>query len=233
MRRNRHHSKVSRIKRVLPYIKRGMYILLFVLLCLELFNVYSQYFLSRKTESTYQQPLSEEEPANVNIEEIEQNRTDPNFTPRPTEEWGKAKQIDEHTWTIKVGEDKHMGTPEEILTALNVYRQRHGSSPLQPDEKLTTYAQDRADFFALTKSTDKHAGFTKFVNEENGFDELKFNALGENSSYGFHVEGVHLIEWVYAGDEPHNKNQLNPEWTHVGIGVNGTATNLIFGGKKQ
>ncbi len=30
-----------------------------------------------------------------------------------------------------------------------------------------------------------------------------------------------------------NKNQLNPEYTHVGIGISGNYTNLVFGGKKK
>jgi uncharacterized protein YkwD len=66
-----------------------------------------------------------------------------------------------------------------------------------------------------------------------GFGKLGFSSLGENSSYGYLLEGVHLIEWVYAGDAPHDNNQLNSEWSHVGIGVNGTATDLIFGGRKR
>jgi uncharacterized protein YkwD len=221
-------QKENIFEKIIPFIKQGLYVLLFVLVSIELIKVLPLPFLSKHQPIYPQQPLSEEQPAHIKAEEKNVQET-----PQPTEEWGKAKQLDEHTWTIKVGEDKEMATPEDILTALNVYRQQHGSNPLTPDEKLNSYAQERADYFALIKSTDKHAGFTKFVNDEEGFNKLGFNALGENSSYGFHVMGVHLIEWVYAGDEPHNKNQLNPEWTHVGIGVNGTATNLIFGGKKQ
>jgi hypothetical protein len=44
---------------------------------------------------------------------------------------------------------------------------------------------------------------------------------------------VHLIEWVYAGDKPHNDNQLSSKWSAVGIGISGSATDLVFGGSKQ
>lgn len=144
------------------------------------------------------------------------------------EDWGIAKQIDEHTWTMKIGEDERMGGPREIVDALNKYRQRHGKGTLTWDEKLAEYAQTRTNFFASNKKLDGHAGFSKFVDEEDGFTKLGFSSLGENSSIGYRMEGVHLIEWIYAGDKPHDDNQLNSKWTHVGVGVTGTATNLIF-----
>lgn len=198
------------------------------------FEVLRNQFVPQEKTTEYEQ--LEEEPAeftqvieNLTPTIIEVPANNSSQTP---EEWGVAKQIDEHTWTIKVGEDARMATPQEILTALNEYRQRHGSNTLQWDDKLAEYAQGRADHFNSIKSTDKHAGFNDYVQNQNGFEKLGFNGLGENSSYGYKVEAVHLIEWIYAADEPHNKNQLNSGWSHVGIGVSGTSTNLIFGGKK-
>lgn len=155
--------------------------------------------------------------------------------PTPTDfiqEWGVAKQIDDNTWTMKIGEDERIGTPEEIFLALNLYRSRHGSNPLSWNDDLAQYAETRVDHYATIGQTDKHEGFMKFVEEPNNVRGLGFNALGENSSQGFKLNATHLIEWMYAGDEPHNKNQLNPEWTHVGIAVKDTFTELIFGGKK-
>ena len=143
--------------------------------------------------------------------------------------WGVAKQIDEVTWQMKVGQDAQMGTPAEILVALNDYRRRYGSSALNWDEKLANYAKSRAVYFNKIKDLDGHKGFQDFLNNEDGFNKLGFNRLGENASFGYRLSGVHLIEWVYAGDEPHNKNQLNSVWNYVGIGVDGTATALIFG----
>ncbi len=150
-----------------------------------------------------------------------------------TRPWGVAVQIDEHTWTMRVGMDKTMATPQEIFEALNEYRVRRGSQRLVMDEKLREYAQSRADYLASIKSTDGHRGFADFVEKENGYEKLGFTWLGENISYGYQLEGVHVIEWMYAGDKPHDDNQVNNRWNYVGIGVRGTATALIFAtGKK-
>ena len=142
--------------------------------------------------------------------------------------WGVATQIGEHTWTMKVGEDSTMATAAEILKAVNDYRQKSGSQILTLDNKLTAYAQSRADFFYSEDKLDSHVGFVNFLENEDGFNKLGFGQLGENSSLGYKLNGVHLIEWVYAGDDAHNKNQLETSWDHVGIGVRGTATCLIF-----
>jgi len=152
------------------------------------------------------------------------------FTPTPVDStpWGVARQTDEHTWTMKIGLDPVMATPAEILSALNDYRQRYGSQILTLDSKLVSYAQSRVDYFYQIKNIDGHAGFNNFLDKEDGFNKLGFTYLGENISYGYRLNGVHLIEWVYAGDEPHDKNQLDSKWDHVGIAVRDTATCLIF-----
>jgi uncharacterized protein YkwD len=146
--------------------------------------------------------------------------------------WGVAKQVDEHSWTMRVGEDQVMATPHEIFDALNVYRQRNGRGSLSWDDGLANYAQKRAGYFASIGTVDGHKGFSDFLNNEDGFHKLGFAALGENASFGYRLQGVHIIEWVYASDKPHNDNQLSSNWSHVGIGVSGTATGLIFGGRK-
>lgn len=154
-------------------------------------------------------------------------------SPTPTPQWGKARQVDAHTWTIDVGKDSQMGSPQEILAALNVYRQAKGKGTLTMDMKLLNFAQQRADSFAAAHNLDGHAGFEDFIHNQNGFDQLGFYALGENSSYGYQVNGTHLIEWVYAGDKPHDDNQLSSDWSYVGIGVSGLATDLVFGGSRK
>ncbi len=144
------------------------------------------------------------------------------------EEWGKAKQISEHSWTMKIGYDSRMATPNEIFTALNDYRIKHGRNSLSWDDRLANYAAQRAQYFTSIGDLDDHAGFNEFLKNEDNVRSLGYYWLGENSSYGYRLEGVHLIEWVYAGDQPHNDNQLNPDWTHVGVGVDGYQTDLIF-----
>lgn len=159
-------------------------------------------------------------------------QTTTHVTADSSDPWGIAKQIGEHTWTMKVGDDERMGTPQEILEALNVYRQRYGQGTLTWDTKLAEYAQSRADYFTQLGKTDVHDGFNKYL-DDNGFEKLGFNSLGENSSYGYKLLGIHIIEWIYAADKPHNDNQLSSGWSHIGIGVNEVATDLIFGGEKR
>ncbi len=154
-----------------------------------------------------------------------------NLAPRPTDDstpWGQAVQIDEHTWTMKVQNDDRMSTVEELFTALNDYRRSKGVSVLTWDQKLADYADSRAKYFSETKTTDGHVGFNDFLTNQDGFNKLGFTQLGENTSYGYRMLGVHLIEWIYAGDEPHDKNQRNSIWSHVGIGIDGVSTCLIF-----
>lgn len=154
-----------------------------------------------------------------------------NQIPKPTDDqtpWGQAVQIDEHTWTMKVQNDDRMSTVEELFTALNDYRRSKGVSDLTWDQKLADYADSRAKYFTSIKTTDGHAGFNDFLTNQDGFNILGFNQLGENTSYGYRMLGVHLIEWIYAGDEPHDKNQRNSIWSHVGIGIDGVSTCLIF-----
>lgn len=142
--------------------------------------------------------------------------------------WGVAQQVGEHTWTMKIGEDPIMATAAEILTALNEYRRTHGVSVLTWDNRLAAYAQSRADFFAFQNALDAHQGFNDYLQNQDGFAKLGFTALGENASIGYRLNGVHLIEWIYAGDQPHDHNQLDSRWAYIGIGVRGTASCLIF-----
>lgn len=146
-----------------------------------------------------------------------------------SEEWGVAKQIDEVTWEMKVGQDQRIGTPQDIFEALNIYRQRHGSGTLAWDNNLADFAQSRAAYLNSIKGTDKHAGFNEYVKSEDNLRKLGFWGVGENSGYGNRLSGTHLVEWIYAGDLPHNSNQLDPSWTHVGIGVEGLGVSFIFG----
>jgi len=144
--------------------------------------------------------------------------------------WGVSKQVSDHTWTIKVGEDTQMATPQEIYDALNSYRKVQGKNVLGWNSSLAEYAQSRADFFSKENNLDGHAGFNEYFSNPENIKKTGFFRIGENSSIGYKMTGVHLIEWVFASDAPHNDNQLNSVWNSVGIGVSGTGLDLIFGG---
>lgn len=121
---------------------------------------------------------------------------------------------------------------QQILQALNTYRQKKGVASLTWDSTLGNFAQSRANTFTTQGSLDNHAGFQSMINN-NGFAQMGFNSLGENSSWGDFSSATQLIEVIYAADAPHDQNQLNPQWSSVGIGVNGKATDLVFGGGKR
>ncbi|MCX6726016.1 MAG: CAP domain-containing protein [Candidatus Shapirobacteria bacterium] len=146
-----------------------------------------------------------------------------------TEAWGVATQIDEVTWTMKVGQDERIATPQEIFEALNAYRVNYGKGRLVWDNNLATFANERAVTFNQIKNTDKHAGFKACAENEECINKLNHNYLGENSCYGYKLLGVHLIEWIFAADEGHNNNQLSSDWIYVGIGVQGLGVDIIFG----
>lgn len=168
----------------------------------------------------------------VMVKEITKTITPTQIITKPTDDgkpWGVSEQIGEHTWTMKVGEDEAMATAKEIFEALNAYRKVKGSQVLTWDEKLGNYAQLRANDLYAKKGVDGHTGFNDFVKNQDGFNKLGFTALGENISYGYKLNGTHIIEWMYAGDKPHDDNQLDNRWNYVGVGVKGLATCLIFG----
>lgn len=168
----------------------------------------------------------------IGIGQQQYNSSESESTQDLSVSWGVAKQLDEHTWTIKVGLDKDMATPKQILDALNTYRRSKNRGELSWDDKLAAFADSRAQYFDQIGKLDGHAGFMDFVNNQDGFHKLGFAGLGENSSYGYKLQAVHLIEWIYAGDKPHDDNQLDPKWQYVGIGVYNTSTNLIFASDK-
>lgn len=210
-----------------------MILVIIVVEILVLFLIQERKFIQSPIINVEQIPTLTPEPTEeivkiVKIEKVKEITT-PTPTPTPTEVWGISKQIGDKTWTIKIGEDATMATAKEIFDALNEYRKVHGSQMLTWNEKLGNYAQERAKYLNEIKSVDQHKGFNDYVENQDGFNKLGFTSLGENISYGYRLNGVHIIEWMYAGDEPHNKNQLDNRWNYVGIGVDGLATSLIFG----
>lgn len=118
---------------------------------------------------------------------------------------------------------------EQVFQVLNDYRTSHGVGKLEWSDKLGQYAQSRADKFAANGATDNHQDFQTLISTPAGFAQMGFSGLGENSSYGYPFNASDLIEKDYAADKPHDDNQLDSSWTHVGIGINGVASDLVFG----
>jgi uncharacterized protein YkwD len=142
-------------------------------------------------------------------------------------EWGKAVQVSETGYKMKIGFDSTMATPQETFQALNLYRYTKGKSNLTWDDRLAKYGLERATFVCKNGS-DGHAGFSDYVQNQEGYKTLGFYNLGENMSTHMKFTGTHLIEWMYAGDAAHDGNQLG-NWSHVGVGIYEDCSSLIFG----
>jgi len=143
--------------------------------------------------------------------------------------WGEAWQQEDGSYTLKIQEDPIMSTPRELADAISRYRETKGVGRLEWSDALSAYAQSRAEYIAKNGS-DHHAGFNNYLQNENGYEQLGFNCLGENMSEGFRLSGTHLVEWMYAQSPGHDANQLNPIYNRVGVGISEKISVLIFGG---
>lgn len=143
--------------------------------------------------------------------------------------WGQTEKIGEHLYRTYVGSDPVMGTPEEILSALNNYRRNHNARELSSDPALCQLAQRRAAEQEKLGNLDTHKGLVTYMDNPKHWEELNVTAIGENASYGYILSGVHLIEWVFDSDEEHRSNQLNPNWSLACAGVSGVTVDIIFG----
>ena len=120
--------------------------------------------------------------------------------PVPNVPWGSTEKVGEHLYRTYVGRDERMGTPSEILSALNSYRRNHNQGELFSDEKLCSLAKMRAEEQEKMGKLDTHKGIEEYMKDPNHWKELNITALGENSSFGYVLSGVHLIEWVFDAD---------------------------------
>jgi len=141
--------------------------------------------------------------------------------------WGEAVQVSETGYRMKVGFDSVMGTSKETFQALNLYRYTKGKSNLTWDDRLAKYALERATYICQNGS-DAHAGFSDYVENQEGYKTLGFYQLGENMSTHMKFTSTHLIEWMYAADPAHDGNQLG-DWSHVGVGIYEDCSAIIFG----
>ena len=187
-----------------------------------------------KAEAQIVRPSS---PARPSFSFAEPSKTPkPSKTPRPSRT-PKATSTPAPFATVKPsptvqGTQTSGITTQSVLQALNNYRSKNGAGSLQIDSKLQSYAQSRADYLKSIGKLDGHAKHKEFMAND-GFGKLGFNAIAENQGYNYKGDTKGLIESFYGKSSGHNKNQLNPEYTHVGIGINDPFTNLVFGGRKR
>lgn len=142
-------------------------------------------------------------------------------------QWGEAVQVSETGYRMKIAYDSVMATADDTFKALNLYRYTKGKSNLTWDGRLANYAYERAKYICENGS-DGHAGFSDYIDNQEGYKVLGFYKLGENMSTHMKFTATHLIEWMYAADPAHDGNQLG-DWSHVGVGIYDDCSDLIFG----
>lgn len=97
---------------------------------------------------------------------------------------------------------------DAFTAAINAQRDLKGLSRLQPDLELSLVAKNWSAFLASQKTllhSDLPVGITQ-----------NWKKLGENVGMGTSVES---ISTAFIGSSTHYKNIIDPEFTHVGIGI--------------
>jgi uncharacterized protein YkwD len=115
----------------------------------------------------------------------------------------------------------------ELTQAINSYRQSHGSPSLAWESGLAAFAQAQAGYF------DSKNGFVK----DDGYSQIIYPLIpsintfvtGEIDAIGVTGTATHIVVEVFGANPTQNSNQLNPKWTHVGIGVSGRTIIVVFG----
>ncbi|NCN87263.1 MAG: hypothetical protein GW941_00005 [Candidatus Pacebacteria bacterium] len=222
-----------------------MVIVIWLIIVFIVTNVFSNYIKENNSEQFPIQQSLRSEPMTEDIQDLPSPTPSPSPSSTPTfkpvdpyandkylkdAQWGDAVEIDSGSYTMKVGMDPQMSTPNELYEALMAYRDVKGKSRLTWDDRLASYANERAIYICEVGS-DHHAGFSQYL-EDGGYEKLGFRHLGENMSYGMRLSGVHLIEWIYSKSPGHEANQIGP-WSHIGVGISGNCSVLIFGDFKM
>lgn len=120
---------------------------------------------------------------------------------------------------------------DEVVEALNTYRQAHGVHPLNINDNLCQYAQKRVNDLVAYGGLDNHEGFRRdFANPDEppvGIRDYRPGLIGENLAYqhcrnmqtgeSFIAEtGTALIEWCFDSSTlGHREAQLSSNFQNV------------------
>ncbi len=116
---------------------------------------------------------------------------------------------------------------KKLFDLINQERQKAGVSPLQIDEKVFKAAriksQDMNDKSYFSHTSPTFGSSTTLLKNEG----VSYRYFGENIAKNYSVESAHNS---LMNSDGHRKNILNPNYTHVGIGiVNGYYTEIFIG----
>lgn len=115
----------------------------------------------------------------------------------------------------------------KLFDLINEERKKAGVSPLQIDEKVFKSAkvksQDMNDKSYFSHTSPTFGSSTSLLKNEG----VAYRYFGENIAKNYSVENAHNS---LMNSDGHRKNILNPNYTHVGVGiVNGYYTEIFIG----
>jgi hypothetical protein len=123
-----------------------------------------------------------------------------------------------------------MPSASQLFAGLNTYRSQHGVSQLKWDATLADYSSQLAEQANHRGAIDGGQNLRQ-VRSQNPF-ALGFQNLGELQSYGVTESATGLFSNYFAAYASTNITQSSSDWQYVGIGVNGTAVEVILGARK-
>lgn len=116
--------------------------------------------------------------------------------------------------------EKPMANPSSLLNEVNRYRVEAGSRPLELEERLNSSAQTKCNDM-VTNDYWSHVSPSGLVhNDLIVAAGVYFAKAGENLYFGSGSSTSTVKAWSESPE--HNKNMLDPRFTHVGFGVCGS-----------
>ncbi len=139
-----------------------------------------------------------------------------------------VEKVDDQITKISLPPDPTMSTVDELFTAMNNYRKAHNVSTLTKNDLLCSIAQNRANEQLANGDLDNHAGFNKYVQ-----DQDEFSLMGEVLFGGAQPQyGVHIVEYGWDRSLTGHKQAIqDPEWNHGCGGIAGYFAVFIFASK--
>lgn len=114
---------------------------------------------------------------------------------------------------------------QELVSAINVYRQVHGLSALSYNPSLCVETRKRVQDIVSSGSL-SHLGMEEDIKNgilrnlvgKSSYGENLASAYCKRTSDGINVDvktGTQLVEWCFDSSAGHRANLLNPTWTDI------------------
>lgn len=212
------------LKKFPRYVKLPKFSIIFALLFFVLFSS-GNFSLYEKNPNEVKVKSPSVSPTPYSLEsKVKQNLTKPNSE---SFNW-TVEKVDEHLTKMQLPADDHMSTANELFDAMNNYRKAHNIGLIDQTPGICDIAQKRAQEQLGNGDLDGHAGFDKYVQNQN-----ELSAMGEVLFGGSQPQsGVHIIEFGWNRSLTGHKEAIqNPDWHYGCGGVAGYFAVFIFGKK--